>query len=157
MAAPKKVSNTPVPRPAGQVLIPATAIALLSIILTVGLESLGRIKMLNYAIARTLTQETSFPNELPRWAVWLAVVFCAFGLSFALLNIPTTWRRMVLWISALLVVAAWAPVLTLAARPPEISAALVATLWSGVCALVYAGRHQMRCDEIPEEKIHETR
>ncbi len=157
MAAPEKIPNTPAPRPAGQVLIPANAIALLSIILTVGLELLGRIKTLNSMIAKALTQETSFPNELPIWAVWLAVVFCAFGLSFALLNIPTTWRRMVLWVSALLVVAAWAPVLTLTAHPPDISAALVATLWSGVCALVYASRHQMRCDEIAEKKIHDTR
>jgi len=71
-----------------------------------------------------------------------------------------TWRRLVLWITALVLVAAWAPVLSLAARAPDIGAPFTAVLWSGVCALVYAGNHRMACDEASEEitsnSSHET-
>jgi hypothetical protein len=84
---------------------------------------------------------------LPEWAVWLAVVLLAFGLTFAILNVAGTWRRVVLWITTMALVAAWAPVLSLAARAPDVAAPLIAVIWSGVCALVYAGNHRMPCDE----------
>jgi hypothetical protein len=49
--------------------------------------------------------------------------------------------------SAVILVFAWAPVLSLAARAPDIAAPCCATLWSGICALVYASRHKMPADE----------
>jgi hypothetical protein len=54
---------------------------------------------------------------------------------------------MLLWLSAVILVAAWAPVLSLAARAPDIAAPLVATIWSGICALVYVSRHRMPVDQ----------
>lgn len=157
MAANRKKPGIPDSRPAGHVVVPAVAIGALSILLAAGLEWLGSLGVLNAGIVRWLAEGKPFPKDLPAWAVWLAAVFFAFGISFALLNIPTAWRRVVLWISALVVVTGWAPVLALAARAPEISAVLVATLWSGVCALVYAGRHRMDCDQFPEKNPDEAR
>jgi hypothetical protein len=54
-----------------------------------------------------------------------------------------------LWISALVLVAAWAPVLSLAAHAPEIAAPWITTLWSGICGLIYAANHHMACDDKP--------
>lgn len=88
-----------------------------------------------------------FPKALPEWSVWLAAGLFAFGLSFAILSVPGTWRRCVLWITAVVLVAGWAPVLCLAAHAPDIAAPFIATVWSGVCALVYAGKHRMVCDK----------
>ncbi len=157
MSATEKNPGIPDSRPVGHVLLPAAAIGALSIILAAGLELLGSLDVIDGGFAKWLAEGKPSPKDLPVWAVWLAAVFFAFGISFALLSIPTTWRRVVLWVSALVVVIAWAPVLALAARPPEISAVLVAALWSGVCALVYAGRHRMACDGFPEKHSDEAR
>ena len=157
MAANRKKPGISDSRPVGHVLVPAVAIGALSLLLAAGLELLGSLGVFSSGIAGSLAEGKPFPKELPAWAVWLAAVFFAFGMSFALLNIPTTWRRVVVWISAVVVVIGWAPVLALAARKPEISAVLVATLWSGVCSLVYAGRHRMDCDQFPEKNPDEAR
>lgn len=88
-----------------------------------------------------------FPKSLPTWIVWGATVLIACGLSAAMLGVPCVWRRLVLWISTLALVIFWAPVLGLAAHAPTIAAPLVAALWSGICALVYAHNHRMPVDE----------
>ena len=146
------------PRPAGHVRVPAAAIGLLSTLLAAGLSVLGILGRVNGFIARGMLagKAAGFPKVLPGWLVWLAAVLFAFGLSCAILSVPGTWRRLVLWITAVVLVAGWAPVLSLAAHAPDIAAPFIATVWSGVCALVYAGNHRMACDEIPENS-HEAR
>ena len=146
------MSRTTQPRPVGHVLLPAAAIGSLSILLVAGLDLLGILARADLVVSGLMSQGKSgaFPRSLPDWSVWLATVFFAFGLACAVLNVPGTWRRWILWITALVLVAGWAPVLSLAARAPEIGAPLIATLWSGICALVYAGNHQMPCDEPAE-------
>jgi hypothetical protein len=64
-----------------------------------------------------------------------------------MLATPGGWRRFVLWITSVVLVSAWAPVLSLAAHAPEISAPWIAAVWSGVCALVYTANHRMPCEE----------
>jgi hypothetical protein len=137
------------PRPDGHVLVPAAVIGSLSILLAVGLSALRILDRADLAIGSLMSQgkPARFPKALPEWAVWLAVVLLAFGLTFAILNVAGTWRRVVLWITTMALVAAWAPVLSLAARAPDVAAPLIAVIWSGVCALVYAGNHRMPCDE----------
>ena len=133
------------PRPAGHVRVAATAIGSLSILLAVGLGLLGILARVNGLIAKGLLAGT-FPKALHGWLVWMAAVIFAFGLPLAILSVPGTWRRLVLWITAVVVVAGWAPVLSLAAHAPEIAAPFIATVWSGVCALVYTANHRMACD-----------
>lgn len=143
------------PHPVGQVLVPAVSISSLSIVLVAGLGLLGILSRVNLAIAKLVSQGKSvvFPKSLPEWSVWLAAVVLSFALSFAILSVPGTWRRVVLWITAVVLVGGWAPVLGLAAHTPGIGAPFVAVLWSGVCALVYAGSHRMPADGIsPDPK-----
>ena len=142
--------KAPQPHPAGHVLVPASAIGSLSTLLVVGLSLLGILGRLNFAVAQIVAQEKfpSFPRVLPEWSVWLVTVLLAFALSFAILSVPATWRRLVIWISALVLVAGWAPALVLAAHAPAVAAPFIAVLWSGVCAVVYAGKHRMPVDEI---------
>jgi hypothetical protein len=142
--------KTTQPSPAGHVLVPASAIGSLSILLVVGLGALGMLGRVNLAVAQMVGQEEfpSFPKALPEWFVWLVTVASAFSLSFAILNIPGTWRRLVIWITALVLTAGWAPALGLSAHAPAIAAPFIAVLWSGVCAVVYASKHRMPVDEI---------
>ncbi len=136
------------PQPAGHVILPAAAIGGLSMVLAVGLEFLGVLLRMNAMIARGVSRgdAETFPITLPVWWVWLTATVFAFGTAAAILGTPGQLRRGLLWLSAIILVAAWAPVLSLAARTPEIAAPLVATIWSGICALVYASRHDMPAD-----------
>lgn len=133
-------------------LVPAAAIGALSILLVVGLDVLRVLEPVDRMISKLVSQGAvqSFPKTLPVWSTWLATVVLAFGLSFAILSAPGTWRRLVLWLTAMVLVGGWAPVLALAAHFPDIGAPFIATLWSGICALVYAGSHRMACDEITD-------
>jgi len=135
-------------QPAGHVWVPAATIAGLSLILAGGLELLGLLAGLNAGIARLVArhQLENLPQRLPEWGIWLAAGGFAFGLAVAILGTPGHGRRAVLWLTAVFLVAAWAPVLSLAAHVPDIGAPWVATLWSGVCAMVYAANHRMACD-----------
>jgi len=139
-------------RPTGHVLVPAAAIGGLSIILAAGLKLLEILEQLNSVIARLVSQGSAknFPKHLLEFTVWAVTGFFAFGLAAAILGTPSLWRRLVLWITSLVLIAAWAPVLSLAAHAPDISAPWIATLWSGVCAIVYAANHRMPCDENPD-------
>jgi hypothetical protein len=139
------------PRPAGQVLVTAATIGGLSMILAGGLEWLGFLKRVNAGIARLVARDgaETFPQQVAGWCLWLAAGVFAFGLAAAILGTPGHGRRALLWLTAVVLVAAWAPVLSLAAHAPDIAAPWIATLWSGVCALVYAANHRMPCDDQP--------
>ncbi|MEO8617640.1 MAG: hypothetical protein ABI600_21105 [Luteolibacter sp.] len=150
-------SKPPHPRPPGHVLVPAATIGALSLMLAVGLHALGILNRLNEVITKCLSEGKDLPKSLPQWVIWLAAIWCAFGVSFGILSVAGTWRRLVLWTTTIVLVIGWGPVLTLAARNPDIAAVLIATGWSGVCALVYAGRHQMACDNVSNPLFDETR
>ena len=135
-------------------LVPAAAIGALSILLAVGLDVMRVLEPVDRMISKLVSQGAvqSFPKALPAWSVWLVTVVLAFWLPFAILSVAGTWRRLILWITAMVLVAGWAPVLALAAHFPDIGAPFIATLWSGVCALVYAGGHRMASDDTTDRK-----
>ena len=150
MSAVTREKNIPA-QPVGFVWVPAATIAGLSMILAGGLELLGFLARLNAGIARFVSRNQAeiFPRRLPEWWVWLAAGVFALGLAAAILGTPGHGRRVVLWLTAVFLVGAWAPVLSLAAHVPAIAVPWVATLWSGACALVYAANHRMACDTLP--------
>lgn len=144
------------PLPAGHVTIPAIAIGALALVLAGGLDALHLLDRLDAVVGRMAPAlDPGGPAlVLPRWVPWLAgLVFAAF-VPTAILAVSGTWRRWVIWITSLGLIVAWAPVLLLAARAPEISLPLVVVLWSGVCALVYAAKHRMEGEDAagPEPK-----
>lgn len=152
-------------QPAGHVAVPAATISALSMLLVVGLHGLGLLARINEGVVRLMEQSIrgGFPHVLPLWAVWTGTAILALGLSFAILTVPATWRRLVLWISTLVILGAWGPVLAVAAHAPEIAAPWIACFWSGFCAIIYASNHGMACD-LPSpteselaENSHETR
>lgn len=130
----------------GHVLVPALAIGSLALVLAAGFGFAGIMDRVNDGIAAGLHVGTQTTKSLPEWAVWLAAVVGAFGLSMAILSVPGTWRRVLLWVTALALVAGWGPVLVLAAREPVVAVPLLAVFWSGLCSLVYATRHRMAVD-----------
>jgi hypothetical protein len=135
--------------PQGNVWVTAVLIGSLAVLLAGGLTWLGLIARADALIAAQLReslQATGFPKSLPDWSLWLGTAVVAYGLALAMLTVPGTWRRVVLWVSLLLLIAGWAPVLALASHAPNISAPFIATLWAGGCALVYARSRQLPCE-----------
>jgi len=136
-----------------QVLVTAAFIGSLALVLAAGLGALGLTSLADAAIASRLSRAiqpesaAAFPKALPSWALWLGTAVVAYGLALAMLAVPGTWRRLVLWFTTLGLVTAWAPVLGLAAHAPEIAAPFIAAVWSGTCALVYSRSHRMPGDE----------
>jgi hypothetical protein len=139
------------PHPAGHLLLPTAAIGGLSLVLAAGLDLLGVLTQVNAGIARIVSRGGAemFPKHVPAWCLWLAAGIFSFALAAAILGTPGPVRRVILWFSAVIVLSAWAPVLSLAAHAPEIAGPWIATVWSGVCALVYSTRQRMPADENP--------
>ena len=139
----------------GHVLGPAVAIGGLSLVLAAGLAGLGFLDRMNAGITRLVSRNGAekFPKHLPDWSVWLAAVAFSCGLAIAILSTPGQGRRGILWVTSVLLIAAWAPVLSLAAHAPDIAAPWIATVWSGACAMVYAANHRMAGDETPPSKL----
>lgn len=128
----------------GHVLVPAAAIGGLSVLLAAGLSVLGLLDRIDGVIATTVSRggRESFPKHLPDPLIWLSTAILAFGLAFAMLSTDGILRRLSLWITSAVLVATWAPVLSLAAHSPAIAAPWIATVWSGVCTLVYTAKHR---------------
>ncbi len=132
----------------GHVVVPTLAIGALALVLAAGFGFLGIMDRADAAILAFLKSGgLAAPTKaLPEWAIWLTAWAGAFGLSLAILSVPGSWRRLVLWVSAVVVIAGWGPVLLLASHSPDVAAPLLATFWSGLCAYVYATRHHMAAD-----------
>ncbi|MFZ9938345.1 MAG: hypothetical protein ACO3JG_15005 [Luteolibacter sp.] len=139
--------------PAGHVWQAVATIGAMSLSLAAGLELTGGLARLNDLATRLVATGgmAEFPKRLPDWSVWLIAVLAAFGMAAALLLTAGGGRRILLWLTAVLLMAAWAPVLGLAAHYPAVAAPWVAVFWSGACAVFYASRHQMPCDEITRQ------
>ena len=137
-----------VAHPAGHVAAPAAAITALSLALVGGLALLGVLGRVDATITAMVSRSgsESFPNDLPSWLPWVAAAVFAPALAASMLATPALWRRALLWITSVVLIAAWAPVLSLAAYEPRIAAPCIACFWAGICALVYSANHRMPCD-----------
>lgn len=135
------------PQNEGHVLVPALAIGSMALVLAAGFGFLGLTEKADALLAGILPLGKEGAGRLPEWVVWLAAAVGAFGLATAILTVPGNWRRVILLLTGLVVMAGWAPVLVLAAREPVVTGPLLATFWAGLCALVYASRHHMAADD----------
>lgn len=134
--------------PEGHPALAALAIVALSMLLVAGLALAGWIDRIDGRVGEWVSRggRQVYAKELPAWLPWLAGAVLAAGLAGAILATPGGWRRVVLWLVTLVIVAAWAPVLSLAAHQPAITVPWIACLWAGFCAMVHASRHRMPCD-----------
>ena len=150
----KRRASNPSIHPAGHVALTVAGIGAMSLMLAAGLEMAGALPRLNALVASMVARGGlgEFAKSLPAWGIWLATTGFAFGMSAAILCTSGFTRRLFLWLTAVLLVMAWAPVLALASHRPDIAGPWVAALWSGACAVFYASRHRMPCDEFPADE-----
>ncbi|MCW1926581.1 hypothetical protein OKA05_28775 [Luteolibacter arcticus] len=132
------------PKPPAHPLAALTSIGAMSLVLAAVLELLGFSNKLDLVVA-TWVKTTGLGGEfrpLPAYAPWLWAVPMVLGLAGGMLGSRKTWRRSVLWATALLLTVAWVPVLALAGYQAEITMPLLALVWCGLWAMIYATRHQ---------------
>jgi len=124
------------------------AITLMAIGLSAGLKFLGLIDRLDAWIAAMMSKPglSSPVHTLDPSLLWIATATLAVGLTAVMLNVSSGWRRILVWILALIITLFWVPVLLLASHKPDIGVAFIALLWAGCCALIYTMNHQMPAD-----------
>lgn len=81
-------------------------------------------------------------RDLPLSWLWAWTVLVAYGLAAGMLISRRHWRRTVLWVTTLALTVSWIPVLALAGYAAPAELPLLAVVWCGVCAMVYAIRHE---------------
>lgn len=132
----------------GHVVAPSLMIGTMAVGLSVGMDSLGFWNELNVSATAWTSKLGDGMRDVPSYVVILLTVASAYALPVLMLSTPQAWRRLVLWLSFLLVTLAWLPVLALASWKLPPCLPVVALLWSGLCAFIYAKRHRLPCEEI---------
>ena len=137
------------PKPPAHPLAALMSIGGMSLVLAAVLELLGFSQKLDVHVAAWV-QATGLGGNfraLPAYVPWLWTVPMVIGLAGGMLGSRRNWRRAVLWATSLLLTLAWVPVLALAGYQTEITMPLLALIWCGLWAMIYATRHQEPCDE----------
>ena len=118
----------------------------LTTLLLLALAWSGRVAVMDHSLSAYLADRMgeTFPNQLPLWGRWAAALLMAFGLPMCILACDGFWQRLLLWIAASAVMWAWAPVLCLAAYQPEVVLACLATVVSGLLAMMHAAWSERR-------------
>lgn len=130
----------------GHVFAPSLWIGTISLVWVVGMDTLGYWKSLDeYAIAWTSRMGEGM-RDVPAWIVLMMTVLLAYALPWLMLCTPHWWRRLVLWVSITILTTGWIPVLALASWKLTPAMPIIAIVWSGVCAFIYAQRHQLPCE-----------
>lgn len=127
----------------------AAVIAVLAVGLAYGMNLLGVLRAFDESLLSMLDGlggENGLAN-LPQAVIWPLLGLICFGLGFAMIESPGGWRRLVLWVGCGGVIAAAFPVAALSARWLAPGGPMIAWVWTGVCGMIYAHRHDPHSDE----------
>lgn len=133
----------------GHVCSPGLLCGSIGLLLALILQKFGFFEMGNSALYRLL--EANLTLGVPVAAlslITLAVVAAIYsiGIAWSILDSRGAWRRVLIWMTAMILVIVTVP--TLAVWSIYFSPFLVLTsvFLSSLCAMVYAARHRMSCD-----------
>ncbi len=134
------------------------AITLMAVGLAAGLEFLRIIDRLDaWITALVVKPGFSAPvNSLDSYLRWTVTTLLALSLTAVMLNISGSWRRIFVWVLAVIITSFWIPVLLLASHKPEIGVVMVGLLWAGCCAMVYTMNHEMPADLTENNNTSQT-
>ncbi|MFC7337110.1 hypothetical protein ACFQY0_07970 [Haloferula chungangensis] len=135
-----KPAKKPEPHPGAAALaISFMALAVAGVLVMVGVAA--KLDLMVVHVSRSFGLEGEL-RELGRPVVWVWTAFSTIGLCQAMLHAPGNWRRLVLFLSSLLLTLSWIPVLALASYAAPIAVPLAAILWGGFGSEIYAVRHR---------------
>ncbi|MCW1884274.1 hypothetical protein OKA04_05990 [Luteolibacter flavescens] len=131
-------------KPPAHPLAALTSIGGMSLVLAGVLELLGFSQKVDLIVAGWV-QTTGLGGDfriLPSYVPWLWTIPMVLGLVGSMLGSRRNWRRTVLWATAVVLTIGWVPVLALAGYLAEVTMPLLALVWGGLWAMIYATRHQ---------------
>lgn len=138
--------------PPGHVATPVWLTGGMGLLLAAGFHFFGLLDLLNQSLSDLFAEQnliSSNPAIAPE-ALWLATAVMAFGLAWAILQMPGNWRRITIWIGTQGVILGWVPVAAMGKTSAPVAALWVACAWSGLCSIIYASRHLMPVDVMSE-------
>jgi hypothetical protein len=137
----------------GSLSVTKILIGTMSLGLSVGMSLLGFWDTPNAMMTDWIALLGGEARDIPApWMLLFAGIMAFFPVS-VMLSCPGVWRRLIVWLSSLLLMLAWMPVLALAAWEFTPMLPLAAGLWSGLCAMIYAHRHTLVCEIIAEPSV----
>lgn len=134
----------PAPKPEPHPGAAALAIAVMAVAVAVvlGVTGLGgRLDVLVAEWVKGFGLEGGL-RPLEPWICWVWTILMTMGICQAVLHSVRNWRRWVLVGTSLVLTLGWIPVLALAGYAPPVTIPLIALLWGGIGALIYAARHR---------------
>lgn len=152
------VENT---KPKGEVVIPALVCGMVGIVLTTILSLIGRYKGIDQILkesylAEPFRMEDSYTLH-GAWN-WFFVLLLSFGISFSVLDSDKIWRRVMLFLLALVVTMMASPVFMMWDIFWSPVMVVVGLLWSWFCAFIYSVQHAMPCElSVPVKKVKPTK
>jgi len=142
-----KPTHTHAPLPHGHVPMPTVVIGAMGLALTGVLHLSGLLAALDRYLASLVAENPgALSPTLSPTTLWTITACIAFGMVFVLLNIPGNWRRIVIAISSLAVIAGWLPVAAIANAQAPVAVPLVAAAWVALCTIIYGAGHRMDSD-----------
>jgi len=145
-----KGKSKPGRKPVGRVGAPAGLFALLSVLLAMGFERIGLLGAAGAWVEAGFARMGLGGLAPVGWpVVWVLLGLSALGISWAVLDSPQLWRRVVLGGGVGVVTVAWAPVLATLGYALPVVPLVVGIFWAWFCSTLYAQQHRMPCEAAP--------
>lgn len=122
-------------------------IGTMSLALVLGLGSMNFWDQPNGAFTAWISQLGEGMREVSSGGVLVFAAVMAYLTVFLMLSSPGLWRKWLVWLSLMMLAVGWIPVLALASWKMAPCMPIAAGLWSGICAMVYAKRHELPCEK----------
>lgn len=97
----------------------------------------------------------SFQTVVSEPVLFMVAAIFSFGIAFAVLDSPAVWRRIVLGLTALVLVLAMVPVCALWQIYFSPFFVVVAFFWAWFCSMMYTSHHVMPCEITVAKKTHQ--
>lgn len=111
-----------------------------------GLFKRGDARLTSWLLESVFHGNTPEVLSLP-WMVFVTAVFC-FGLAYAVLDSSGMWRRLILGVTALILLLAMVPSFAVWNLYFSPFLPVVGAFWTWFCTIMYVSHHVMPCDGV---------
>ena len=124
--------------------------------LALAMQLLGLFELGDARLQQSLSWilSDSFQTVVSEPVLFMLAAMFSFGIAFAVLDSPAAWRRIVLGLTALVLVLAMVPVCALWQIYFSPFFVVVAYFWAWFCTMMYTSQHVMPCEVGVDQKTH---
>jgi len=128
-----------------------------SMALALAMQLLGLFELGDARLQQSLSWilSDSFQTVVSEPVLFMMAAMFSFGIAFAVLDSPAAWRRIVLGLTALVLVLAMVPVCALWQIYFSPFFVVVAYFWAWFCTMMYTSQHVMPCEIGVDQKPYQ--